>query len=53
MLNSAENKNLKIISLAYDCGFNSKSAFYLAFKNHTGITPTEYRNKLQKEQTKI
>lgn len=50
MLKDPKNKHLKIISMAYDCGFNSKSAFYSAFKNYTKITPTEYRNKLQKER---
>ena len=47
MLKDPSNSNFKIIALAYDCGFNSKSAFYSAFKRYTGITPTEYRNNLQ------
>lgn len=46
MLKDPSYNNLKIISIAYDCGFNSKSAFYTAFKQYTGVTPTEYRKKL-------
>jgi len=53
MLKDPANRNFKIISLAYDCGFNSKSAFYSAFKHYTGITPTEYRNNLNREDENI
>jgi len=27
----------------YDSGFNSKSVFNTAFKNNTGLTPSNYR----------
>ncbi len=37
-----KNKNYTIISLAYDCGFNSKSSFNKQFKKHTGQTPSEF-----------
>lgn len=38
----AENKCLSIIGMAYDCGFNSKAAFYRAFNKFEGISPTAY-----------
>jgi len=38
-----EYKHLKILAIAYDSGFNSKSAFNHIFKNMTGMTPSEYK----------
>lgn len=38
----AENKKFTMISLAYDCGFNTKSTFNKHFKLKTGKTPTEF-----------
>lgn len=32
-----------ILEVAYDVGFNSKSAFNRAFKQYVGMTPSEYR----------
>ncbi|NAS12174.1 helix-turn-helix domain-containing protein [Poritiphilus flavus] len=37
-----ENSKYTKISLAYDCGFSSKSTFNKHFKNCTGKTPTEF-----------
>lgn len=35
-------KGFTIASVAYDCGFNSLSAFNRAFKKVTGLTPSDY-----------
>lgn len=39
--------DINILSLAYDCGFNSKSSFNNYFKKITGLTPSGYRKKIQ------
>ena len=42
-MNDQENKQFTLLSIAYDCGFNSKSSFNSIFKKFTGLTPTEYQ----------
>lgn len=37
-----ESRKYTMMSLAYDCGFNSKTAFYRNFKKITGQTPSDY-----------
>ena len=37
----------KIIELALDAGFSSKSTFNAVFKQFTGLSPTQYRQKVQ------
>lgn len=39
---------LKLDYIAKKCGFNSPSNFYKIFKNITGYTPSEYEDKLSK-----
>lgn len=41
-----QNANLTIIAIAFDCGFNSKTAFNRAFKQKTDITPSQYKRSL-------
>jgi AraC-like DNA-binding protein len=42
-MNSSRFSNYKILAVAYDAGFNSKSAFNRIFKQTTGKTPTAYK----------
>ena len=36
------NKNLTLLGLAYDSGFNSKTVFNTFFKKETGMTPKQW-----------
>lgn len=40
-----------ILAIAYDSGFNSKTTFNAIFKSHTGMTPSQYREKLSGTKT--
>lgn len=44
MASIPENKKYTMISLAYDCGFSTKSTFNKHFKLQTGKTPTSFFN---------
>ena len=46
-----ENKKYTILSLAFECGFNSKSSFNKYFKKVTNMTPSEYLNLLKERTT--
>jgi AraC-like DNA-binding protein len=37
-----KNRNLTLLGIALNCGFNSKATFNRAFKKATGMTPREY-----------
>lgn len=43
VLSAPENANLKLEEIAEMVGYNSKSAFNIAFKKQTGVTPSEFR----------
>jgi AraC-like DNA-binding protein len=42
LMQDPANKHLKLISLAYDAGFNSKASFNRIFKQMTSMTPSKY-----------
>ena len=43
-LTDSENDHLKILSMAFDAGFNSKASFNRVFKAYTGRTPKDYKS---------
>ena len=45
IIRNSDDEKLTILEVLYDVGFNSKSSFNTAFKKHTGLTPTEFKNK--------
>ena len=38
-------RHYTVLAIGFDCGFNSKTSFNRIFKEETGLTPSEYRNK--------
>ncbi|MCK4836489.1 MAG: helix-turn-helix domain-containing protein, partial [Candidatus Aminicenantes bacterium] len=42
-ISSSDFQNMSFLQIAFDVGFNSKSAFNRAFKKHTAMTPSEYK----------
>jgi len=44
--------NYTILAIAFDAGFNSKTTFNSIFKSQTGLTPSEYREKISTVTTK-
>ena len=41
-IKEGQNKTFTLTSIAYDCGFNSKSTFNRVFKSTCGVTPSEF-----------
>jgi len=38
-----KNKSYSLLGIAFECGFNSKSAFNRIFKKSTGLTPSQFK----------
>lgn len=51
-LQHEQNKKYTLLSLAMDCGFNSKTSFNRNFKRVTGLSPSEYLKHLHSESSK-
>ena len=49
MVENQEHKQLTLLALAYECGFNSKSSFNRYFKKQTGQTPSEFVKSLKNQ----
>lgn len=45
LLDNPESDHLSILGIAYDAGFNSKTAFNTTFKKITGLSPSEYKSR--------
>lgn len=46
ILNTDFHKNLNIIDIAYEVGYNNKVTFNKAFKKDTKVTPSEYQRNI-------
>ena len=44
ILKDHSKKELTVLEILYEVGFNSKSSFNTSFKKYTNLTPTAYRN---------
>lgn len=45
ILADPDKVRLNVLTIAMNAGFNSKSAFYTAFKQHAHMTPSQFRQK--------
>ncbi len=49
LMMSPDYEDAKVLSIAFDSGFKSKTSFNRAFKNYTSMTPSEFRKKQVKK----
>jgi AraC-like DNA-binding protein len=48
-LSDERTRDDKLLKIAFESGFNSKSVFNAAFKKNTGFSPSEFRQRLAAE----
>lgn len=48
-LENGAAKNLNLLGVAFECGFNSKATFNRVFKKLTGISPKEYLGTVEED----
>ncbi|MGB2867858.1 MAG: helix-turn-helix domain-containing protein [Bacteroidota bacterium] len=46
LISLSKNQQFTLLSLAYDCGFSSKTSFNRFFKKATGQTPSQYTTQI-------
>jgi AraC-like DNA-binding protein len=51
-LRAGDHREFTLLSLALDCGFNSKTTFNRAFKKKMGVTPRQYLSDLDQPSGK-
>lgn len=47
LLQDPEIRKEKLLRIAYDTGFSNKTSFFNAFKKHTGVSPSEWRDEVE------
>ncbi|TCS42704.1 helix-turn-helix domain-containing protein [Reinekea marinisedimentorum] len=50
LLQQPQLQHTNILDLAFQAGFKSKSSFNSLFKQHCGVTPTQFRKQVQHQQ---
>jgi AraC-like DNA-binding protein len=45
LLQDPDKKDITVLEILYDVGFNSKSSFNTAFRKYTNLTPTQFRKR--------
>ena len=52
ILKNDHYRNLSIVNIAYEVGYNNKVTFNKAFKKETGLTPTQYIDSFGRNKSK-
>ncbi len=53
LLSAPGSRQYTLLSMAYDCGFNSKASFNRNFKKHSGHTPSHYQKLMLQQEQKV